>query len=277
MDIALKTGVTLSYDIFGDPEGSPVILVPGQHQANLFNQMQVPYLTKRGHRVITFDHRGVPPSEETPPPYTMEGLAEDVAALIEQLGVGPCAIVGYSLGATIILELAVERPELLTRAVLVGVPWKPSALHRAIREDALERLRAGVVMPPVMEGIYRAMYLFGPRALNRNAFIEPYLEGLRGLAAAGGHGALGHAEASAAYDPDPARIAGITVPCLVVGMEHDIMAPYPMARELAKLIPGAEYREIKNSGHAALLEKPTEVNTLLAEYLGVEAQAPTVR
>ncbi|MFD7535601.1 alpha/beta fold hydrolase [Streptomyces sp. NPDC059819] len=268
MEISLKTGVTLSYDIFGDPDGSPVLLVPGQHQANLFNQMQVPFLTKRGHRVITFDHRGVPPSQETPPPYTMEGLAEDVAALIEQLDIGPCAIVGYSLGATIILELAVERPELLTKAALVGVPWKPSALHRAIREDALERLRAGVVMPPVMEGIYRAMYLFGPRALNRDAFIGPYLEGLRGLAESGGHGALGHAEASASYDPDPKRIAEITVPCLVVGMEHDIMSPYPMARELAKIIPGCEYREIKNSGHAALLEKPTEVNMLLDEFLG---------
>ncbi|MFI9643755.1 alpha/beta fold hydrolase [Micromonospora sp. NPDC051925] len=267
MLISLKTGVTLNYEIFGNADGSPVVLVPGQHQAALFHQMQVPFLTQRGYRVITFDHRGVPPSEETPPPYSMEGLAEDVAALIEQLDVGPCAIVGYSLGATIILELAVERPELLTRSALVGVPWKPSALHRAIREDALERLRAGVVMPPVMEGIYRAMYLFGPRALNRDAFIQPYLEGLRGLAESGGHGALRHAEASASYDPDPARIAAITVPTLVVGMEHDIMSPYPMARELAGIVPGAQYREIKICGHAALLEKPTEVNTLLAEFL----------
>ncbi|GGW20685.1 putative hydrolase, alpha/beta fold protein [Streptomyces capoamus] len=273
MDITLKTGVTLNYDIFGGPDDPPVLLVAGQHQANLFHQTQVPFLTKRGHRVITFDHRGVPPSEETPPPYTMEGLAEDTAALIEELGIGPCAIVGYSLGATVILELAAARPELLTRAVLVGVPWKPSALHRAIREDALERLRSGAVMPPVTEGIYRAMYLFGPRALNRDAFIGPYLEGLRGLAASGGHGALGHAEASAAYDPDPRRIASITVPCLVVGMEHDIMSPYPMARELAGLIPDCEYREIKNSGHAALLEKPTEVNRLLAEYLDAGAPA----
>ncbi len=274
MRIALRTGVTLSYEVFGDGGGTPVVLVPGLHQATLFNQMQMPFLTKAGHQVITFDHRGVPPSEETPPPYTMTGLAEDVGALIEQLELQPCAIVGYSFGALMILELAMRRPELLRTAVLVGVPWKPSALQRAIRQEAVERLRAGIRLPSVMEGIYRALYLFGPRALNRDAFVQPYLEGLQGLGESGGHGGLGHAEACIAYEPQPERIARIETPCLIVAMEHDIVAPYHLSRELAKLIPRSSYTEIKNCGHAALLEKPTELNRILAGYLAGIASDP---
>lgn len=277
MRVELKTGVTLSYDIFGAADGMPVVLVPGQHQAELFNLMQVPFLTKAGYRVITFDHRGVAPSETTPPPYTTEGLAEDVAALIEALELPRCAIVGYSLGAMLILELAMKRPELISRAALVGVPWKPSALQRAIQEDAVARLRAGTVLPAALEGIYRALYLFGPRALNRDAFIEPYLEGLQGIGESGGHGDIGHAEASSSYEPTAEQVATITTPMLIVGMEHDIVAPYHLSRELAKLIPGSVYSEIRNCGHAALLEKPTELNRLLAGFLTAGTAATTGR
>jgi pimeloyl-ACP methyl ester carboxylesterase len=274
MRVALSTGVTLSYDIFGPEDGLPIVLVPGQHQAVLFNQMQVPFLTKAGHRVITYDHRGVPPSDEPPPPYSMPGLADDLIALIETLELGRCALVGYSLGAMVILELAMGRPELISRAALVGVPWKPSALQRAIREEAVRRLHSDAALPPVLEGIYRALYLFGPRALNRDAFVEPYLAGLQGIGESGGHGGIGHADASASYEPTPEQVAKITAPLLVVGMEHDIVAPHHLSRELADLIPTATYTQIKNCGHAALLEKPTELNRLLSDWLatGVVAE-----
>ncbi len=267
MKIKLRTGVTLSYNIFGAEDDPVVVLVPGQHQASLFDDMQVPYLVKGGYRVVTFDLRGVAPSEETPPPYTMPQLAEDIAALVEALELPACAFVGYSLGAMMLLELSMSKPELMTRVALVGVPWKPSALQRAIRTEALERLSSGTPIPAVLEGVYRAMYLFGPRALNRDAFIGPYLEGLQGIAASGGHGAVGHAEASVNYEPTPEQLATISVPMLIVGMEHDIVAPRHLARELAALIDSCEYTEIRNCGHAALLEKPTETNSILTRYL----------
>jgi pimeloyl-ACP methyl ester carboxylesterase len=267
MRARLSTGVTLSYDIFGPADGPVLVLVAGQHQAVLFEQMQVPYLVKAGYRVVIYDHRGVAPSEETPPPYTMEGLADDLAALVETLALGRSTFVGYSMGAMMILELAMRRPEMIDRAALVGVPWKPSALQRAIQAEAVERLHSGFALPSMLEGVYRALYLFGPRALNRDAFVEPYLAGLQGIAESGGHGAIGHADASVNYEPTAAQVGRIGVPLLVVGMEHDIVAPSHLSRELAALIPTATYSEMRNCGHAALLEKPTELNALLAEYL----------
>lgn len=267
MKATLSTDVTLSYDIFGPEDGPIVVLVPGQHQASLFEDVQVPYLTKMGYRVVTFDLRGVAPSEETPPPYTVELLAEDLAALNELLGLGECTYIGYSVGAMILLEFAMKRPELVERAALIGVPWKASKLQEAIQSEAVTRLQSDQKVPALLEGVYRAMYLFGPRALNRDAFIAPFLEGLQGWAESGGHGAIGHAEAARLFRPSEQEVAEVRVPLLVVGMEHDIVAPRQYARELAELIPTAEYTEIRNSGHASLLEKPTEVNNLVGEYL----------
>ncbi|SFE62201.1 Pimeloyl-ACP methyl ester carboxylesterase [Actinopolyspora alba] len=267
MKATLPTEVTLSYDIFGPEDGPVVVLVPGQHQASLFEDVQVPYLTRMGYRVVTFDLRGVAPSEETPPPYTVELLAEDLAALNELLGLGACTYIGYSVGAMILLEFAMKRPDLVERAALIGVPWKASKLQEAIQAEAVTRLQSDQKVPALLEGVYRAMYLFGPRALNRDAFIAPFLEGLQGWAESGGHGAIGHAEAARMFRPSEQEVAEIRVPLLVVGMEHDIVAPRQYARELAELIPTAEYTEIRNSGHASLLEKPTEVNNLVGEYL----------
>ncbi|NED14024.1 alpha/beta hydrolase [Streptomyces sp. SID9124] len=267
MKVTLPTDVTLSYDVYGPEDGPVVVLVPGQHQASLFETMQVPQLTKAGYRVVTFDLRGVHPSEETPPPYTVELLGQDLAALNEALELGRCTYIGYSVGAMILLELAMKRPELIERAALIGVPWKPGKLQQAIQAEAVDRLKNGHKVPALLEGAFRAMYLFGPRALNRDQFIAPYLDGLAGLAESGGHGAIGHAEASTAFRPSDEEVAAVRVPLLVVGMEHDIVAPRHLSRELADLIPTAEYTEIRNCGHASLLEKPTEVNALVADYL----------
>ncbi|NGO07859.1 alpha/beta fold hydrolase [Streptomyces sp. HC44] len=267
MKITLSTGVTLSYDIYGPQDGPVVVLIPGQHQASLFEDVQVPHLTKAGYRVVTFDLRGVAPSEETPPPYTVEMLGEDLAAFNEALGLGKCTYIGYSVGAMILLEFAMKRPDLIERAALIGVPWKASKLQEAIQAEAVTRLQSDQKIPALLEGVYRAMYLFGPRALNRDAFIGPFLEGLQGWAESGGHGAIGHAEAARQFRPSPEQVGEVRVPLLIVGMEHDIVAPRHFARELADLIPTAEYTEIRNSGHASLLEKPTEVNNLVGEYL----------
>jgi pimeloyl-ACP methyl ester carboxylesterase len=277
MRIELNTAVSLSYDIYGPADGPVVVLVPGQHQAVLFEHMQVPQLVKAGYRVVTYDHRGVAPSEETPPPYSMEGLADDLAALAEALELGQCSYVGYSLGAMVILELSMRRPGLILRGALVGVPWKPSALQLAIRNEAVQRLNSDAVLSPTLEGIYRALYLFGPRALNRDAFIRPYLEQFQGIGEDGRHGAIGHADASVNYAPTAEQVSRIEVPLLIVGMEHDIVAPRDRSQELAKLIPTAAYTEIRNCGHAALLEKPTELNTLLAGYLSSGEVAPPRR
>ena len=109
---ATVNGVRLAYDVHG--EGDPVLLICGTGQpAFSWGLFQVPALTAAGYQVVTFDNRGMAPSDAPSGPYTVQGMADDAAALIEHLDLGPCRVAGYSLGALIAQELALARPELV--------------------------------------------------------------------------------------------------------------------------------------------------------------------
>jgi thioesterase CepJ len=262
--VALKTGVALNCEIHGD--GPPSLLVGGPHRAQLFNLFQVPAFTRAGYRVVTVDHRGVPPSDVPPPPYTVEEMAADIAALIEVLELQPCAVVGYSLGALIAQQLVLEHPELVSRAVFCGMQTTPSALLRAVDTELIHRLQDGVSMPPLTVAVLRALQLFGPRRLANDSFVESFLPF---LAEPLGEGSceLGLMQASAGYIIRPERVAAIRRPCLVLAFEHDVLTPPHQGRELASMISGCRYSEIPSAGHAGLLEKPTEVNRAILEFL----------
>ncbi|GAA3353906.1 hypothetical protein GCM10017744_009340 [Streptomyces antimycoticus] len=75
--------------------------------------------------MITLDNRGIPPTSECPDGFTLQDMVGDVAGLIEHLGIGPCRVVGTSLGAFITQELALSRPDLVRRAVLIATRAAP--------------------------------------------------------------------------------------------------------------------------------------------------------
>src|SRR4051794_11208967 len=136
-------GVRLAHEEFGD--GPPVLLVCGTGQPAISWQLaQVPALSAAGYRVVTFDNRGMAPSGSPPPPYTVAGMAADTAALIEQLGIGPCFVAGASLGAFITQELALARPDLVRGAVMMGTFGRQDAFRRAVTRAWIELDESGV-------------------------------------------------------------------------------------------------------------------------------------
>jgi len=55
-------------------------------------------LRDSGYRVLTYSARGVAPSDAPPPPYSIGDLADDLAGLLEHLGIAECCLVAYSFG-----------------------------------------------------------------------------------------------------------------------------------------------------------------------------------
>ena len=131
MPNAILNGISIDYTIAG--EGPPVLLICGTGQPADLWFAQVADLVAAGHRVVTFDNRGCGRSAAPPAPYQVADMAADTAALIEHLGLGPCDVIGYSLGGYIAQQLAVTCPALVRRLVLVaGVGAAPAyALARA--------------------------------------------------------------------------------------------------------------------------------------------------
>ena len=106
-------GVKLSYELHG--EGPPFVLSCGlgQPAATWAMTGDVQRLVDLGCQVVTYDHRGMPPSDAPPRPYTVEEMAEDLIGLLDHLDNGPYVVQGYSLGGLVAQTVALRRPDLL--------------------------------------------------------------------------------------------------------------------------------------------------------------------
>jgi N-formylmaleamate deformylase len=100
--------------------GAPLLVLPGiTSPATTWGFVAERLATLHDTYVLDFRGRGL---SEVVPPYDVETLAADAAALIEALGLGPCNVLGHSMGARVAIRLARRRPELLGRLVLADPP-----------------------------------------------------------------------------------------------------------------------------------------------------------
>lgn len=264
MRIALSTGITVSYNI--DGQGPPLLMLGGPHSCELMRSFIGSQLTTAGYQLITVEYRGLPPSDVPEPPYTVAEMATDTASFLERVGVAPCLAFGYSLGAFVVQELAVRRPDLVARMVLAGTRTVPTVVYRYMHQEALDRLEAGTTIPYESLTLLRALLMFAPRRLSSDPFVESVL-GVLHQPPVPGYSELGLTHASAHYQADPKDLAGITVPSLVIGFQDDVLTPTAQGRAVAEAIPGCQYREIRHAGHGAFLEKPRELTRLVTEFL----------
>jgi pimeloyl-ACP methyl ester carboxylesterase len=161
MPIARINGINLSYDEYG--AGEPVVLVMGTGApGRMWRTHQVPALKSAGYRVITFNNRGIPPTDVSPEGFTLDDMAADVAGLIEHLGAAPCRVVGFSLGRIIVQELLVARPELVRQAVLMASSGRADTLIAAMTAAELDLCDSGVKLPPRYAAYMQAVQSLSP-------------------------------------------------------------------------------------------------------------------
>ena len=257
--------IELSYDRFGT--GDPVLLVCGTGQASLTWQLyQVPALVGAGYEVVTFDNRGIPPSDCPPAPYSVKQMAEDAAAIIERLELAPCRVAGLSLGALITQELALAHPDLVRAAVMMGTVGRSDAFRAAMVHSWVERAEADVPQPKLAEVVDAAFLLYSPFMLNDDERMRNYLDFAMAAPRWENPGRLGQFTADRDYGGRLEDLAGIRVPSMVMGFELDVLTPAPLCREVAEAIPGSRYVEIPACGHAGPFEKPDEVDRHLLEF-----------
>ena len=112
-------GVNLFYEITG--EGHPLVLVHGALSDHSFGWQPVVQGLAESVQVVTFDRRGHGRSEHPPGQRSRRQDEDDLAALIETLGLAPANVAGNSFGASVTLGLAARHPELF-RTVIVHEP-----------------------------------------------------------------------------------------------------------------------------------------------------------
>lgn len=254
-------GAVVPYRVAGT--GSPLVLVHGSNRGSAsWDGVAGAFADVR--TVALPDLSGSDAARDDGGELTVDQLAGQVAAVIEDLGQGPADVVGHSLGATVAAALAATRPELVRRLV----PVAGLAVADAYMRTQLA-VWSGLAGDPA--GFSRFAMLA--------AFSRGHLNGLNAL------GSAAQAELDRAYPPAPGRLRQleldarldirgllprIAAPTLVIGAARDALVPPEHARAFAAAVPAARYTEV-DSGHIVMAERPEEFVGLVREFLTAEA------
>ncbi len=221
--------------------------------------LQAPALSQR-YRVLMPDLRGHGRSDKPPGPYTVPQMADDMAGLLETLGVDSAHVVGLSLGGAVAQAIAVRYPEKVRSLVLVNT-------FARLRPKGWTEWRYTLT---------RILALFIGLALHARAeanelFPHPGQAGLRRVAfqrlCANDPVAYRAALIAAANYDGRWDLGRIRAPTLVVAGLEDTVVPLRAKQELAAGIPGACLVTVPRSGHATPSDQPVAFNRVLLDFL----------
>ncbi len=209
-----------------------------------------------GIRALRFDKRGHGLSD-LGGAVTVGDYADDLAALIDALAVGPVVFVGLSIGGMIGQALAARRPDLLRGLVLSNTaPKMGTAEAWAARVDAIRNGGIEAIADAVMERWFAPAYRAKPDlAVWRNMLTrtpqDGYIEACLALAAA----------------DLTATTAALDLPVLVIGGAEDGASPPELVSALAAAIKGAELHILPATGHIPPVEATAEIAALLQGFI----------
>ncbi|GCE29189.1 alpha/beta hydrolase [Dictyobacter alpinus] len=123
---AAVNGISLYYEVHG--QGSPLIMLHGGFGSFEMFRAFSPALAA-SHQVIGVDLYGHGHTALTDRPLRFEYLADDIASLIEYLGLEKADLLGLSLGGTVALQTAIRHPERVDKLVLISAPFKRTGWH----------------------------------------------------------------------------------------------------------------------------------------------------
>src|SRR5258708_4019568 len=122
--------------------GFPIIFISGLGGLGAFWRDQVGCFGREVETIL-YDQRGVGQSDRTKPPYTVEGMAQDVIGLMDALGLERAHVVGHSTGGAVAQALAIDHPQRLGAVVISGSWTKADPYFRrlfALRKETLLRM-----------------------------------------------------------------------------------------------------------------------------------------
>jgi len=267
MPRAHANGIEIEYDMFGNPEAAPLLLVMGLGaQMTSWDEAFCDQLAARGFYVIRYDNRdsglstkmeeaGEPDvmaavAGQGNPAYTLDDLADDAVGLLDALGIGAAHVVGASMGGFIAQLIAINHPDrvLSLTSIMSGpgghdtvAPWPEGAevLTRVSPETREGRIEHGLWIRRVLTGPGNpfdeaAELRRTTRAVDRSYY--PPGTGRQLVAIFAAHSRL-------------ERLAQVMVPALVVHGVDDPLVPVENGRRVAAAVPGASLLEFEGMGH----------------------------
>jgi len=237
-------GASIHYKIYGtDNEQAVLLLHGGLGSAEDFGG-QVEAIAAE-YRVVAIDTRGHGRSTDDEQAYGYDLLAGDMIGVMDGLGIDKAAIVGWSDGGNIGLELAIRNPERLTKVFALGANYQTTAVRPSVYTDAL-------------------IGAFVGQAAAQYAKISPTPENFEAFS--------GKVFAMWGSQPNHSeeQLMGITVPFMVAAGVYEEAIDEAHTKRMAELIPNAQLLLIGNASHFAHWQQPVAVNEAILGFLAEE-------
>ena len=255
----LTTGDFVQYYRCDGAAGKPALLFANSLGSDLRIWDDLAARLAGNFHLIRYDLRGHGLSEAPAPPYAAADLAGDVVAILDRLDIHRAIVCGVSVGGLIAQAVALNFPERVGALVLSDTGAKIATAEAW--QQRIEMVRAGGVdslVQMTMERWFSAAF-----RVYRPADVRGYSRMLRQSSA---DGYIGVCAALRDTDYRPA-VAQIKQPSLVLCGAEDIATPPELGRELAGLIPGAQFSLIDEAAHLPCIEQPDATALRMMQFL----------
>jgi 3-oxoadipate enol-lactonase len=258
MDKITVNGTTIAYEQQG--QGETVVLLHGFCGSSAYWEKVQPLLAEK-YQVIAPDLRGHGATAAPMGAYTIDQMADDVAGLMEALGIAKYTLLGHSMGGYAALSLAQRYASRLNAFGLIHSTGFPDGEEaKAKRLEAVSRIRSEGITHFV-DGLVPG--LFAPDNVEKlGAEVDRVKEiGYKTPP----QGATGAALAMRERPDRRDVMANTSLPLLLVAGESD--AVVPMARLFTTEGPIVTKAVIKGAGHMSMYEAPEQLTAVIADFM----------
>lgn len=259
-----RDDISLSYELGG--RGGRTLVLCHELGGSLDSWAEVVRLLEGEFRILRWDQRGAGRSEKPVQPYPIARHAEDLSALVDQLGLAPpYTMVGAAAGAAVALLFAQARPESVAAAVLCAPSLGVDPTRRGYLLDrSAKAARLG------MRGIVDVSLgqSYPPEAITAEATYRDYRARFLGNDPV----SYGLANAALADFEAGDLLSRIGFPVVLLAGVHDRLRPPAYVEGLARQIRGATVTRVE-SGHLMPVQAPEVVAKAIRDLRGSPAEA----
>lgn len=254
MPLAKINGIDLYYEAHG--EGPALILAHGGGGSHLSWWQQVPEFSKR-YKVITFDHRSFGYSPDAPNGPGPNAFVQDLAALLDHLGVQKAAVAGQSMGGWTVCGFAAAHPE-RTSALILCDTTGGVATPEVAKAQANTQERARGNLKEVLKNAYARSY---PERHPEMCFLYQQISALNT------HVAPNLVSLLFGLKHDVRPIVEHKIPTLLLVGEEDVLTPPEAMASVAAQILQAKFMKVPGAGHSVYFERADEFNRIVGDFL----------